>query len=92
MSFAAVQKHVVVLERAGLVTKQRRGREHLVAGNPDALRAAHQNQIYRVTRQMAELPYGIERCRKTITQVHADIATRNAQDTDSFTMTIGHRE
>jgi DNA-binding transcriptional ArsR family regulator len=41
MSFAAVQKHVAVLERAGLVTKQRRGREHLVAGNPAALRAAH---------------------------------------------------
>jgi DNA-binding transcriptional ArsR family regulator len=30
MSFAAVQKHVAVLERAGLVTKERRGREHLV--------------------------------------------------------------
>jgi DNA-binding transcriptional ArsR family regulator len=41
MSFAAVQKHVAVLERAGLVTKRRRGREHLVAGNPVALRAAH---------------------------------------------------
>ena len=41
MSFAAVQKHVAVLERAGLVTKHRRGREHLVAGNPASLRAAH---------------------------------------------------
>ena len=41
MSFAAVQKHVAVLERAGLVTKHRQGREHLVAGNPGALRAAH---------------------------------------------------
>jgi DNA-binding transcriptional ArsR family regulator len=30
MSFAAVQKHVVVLERAGLVTKERRGREQVV--------------------------------------------------------------
>jgi DNA-binding transcriptional ArsR family regulator len=30
MSFAAVQKHVAVLERAGLVSKQRRGREQLV--------------------------------------------------------------
>jgi DNA-binding transcriptional ArsR family regulator len=30
MSFAAVQKHVAVLERAGLVNKQRRGREQLV--------------------------------------------------------------
>jgi DNA-binding transcriptional ArsR family regulator len=30
MSFAAVQKHVAVLERAGLVVKERRGREQLV--------------------------------------------------------------
>ena len=30
MSFAAVQKHVAVLEGAGLVTKERRGREQLV--------------------------------------------------------------
>jgi DNA-binding transcriptional ArsR family regulator len=30
MSFAAVQKHVAVLQRAGLVTKERRGREQLV--------------------------------------------------------------
>ena len=41
MSFAAVQRHVAVLERAGLVTKQRKGREQLVAGNVAALRAAH---------------------------------------------------
>jgi DNA-binding transcriptional ArsR family regulator len=40
MSFAAVQKHVAVLERAGLVTKQRRGREQRVSGDPTALRAA----------------------------------------------------
>lgn len=30
MSFAAVQKHVAVLERAALVTKERRGREQIV--------------------------------------------------------------
>jgi DNA-binding transcriptional ArsR family regulator len=30
MSFAAVQKHVAVLDRAGLVVKERRGREQLV--------------------------------------------------------------
>jgi DNA-binding transcriptional ArsR family regulator len=40
-SFAAVQKHVVVLERAGLVTKRRHGREQRVCGEPDALREAH---------------------------------------------------
>jgi DNA-binding transcriptional ArsR family regulator len=38
MSFAAVQKHVAVLERAGLVTKQRRGREQRVRGDIDGLR------------------------------------------------------
>lgn len=40
MSFAAVQKHVAVLERAGLVTKQARGRERIVCGNPEAIRQA----------------------------------------------------
>jgi DNA-binding transcriptional ArsR family regulator len=40
MSFAAVQKHVAVLERAGLVTKQRRGREQLVRTDPEAIRRA----------------------------------------------------
>ena len=40
MSFAAVQKHVAVLEGAGLVTKHRQGRERYVRGNPDTLRRA----------------------------------------------------
>ena len=40
MSFAAVQKHVAVLEEAGLVTKQRRGREQLVHGDIDRVRDA----------------------------------------------------
>jgi DNA-binding transcriptional ArsR family regulator len=40
MSFAAVQKHVSVLEGAGLVTKYRSGRERLVRGNPETLRRA----------------------------------------------------
>ena len=37
MSFAAVQKHVAVLERAGLVNKERHGREQLVRTNPDSV-------------------------------------------------------
>ena len=37
MSFAAVHKHVAVLERAGLVSKERRGREQLVRTDGDAL-------------------------------------------------------
>lgn len=37
ISFAAVQKHVAVLERAGLVSKERRGREQLVRTDPGAV-------------------------------------------------------
>ena|SRR5689334_5006317 len=40
MSFAAVQKHVAVLERAGLVTKERTGRRKLVRTDIDRLRLA----------------------------------------------------
>ncbi len=39
MSFAAVQKHVAVLERAGLVSKRRSGREALASGEVEALRS-----------------------------------------------------
>ncbi len=40
MSFAAVQKHVAVLEGAGLVTKLPVGRERRVRANPETLRKA----------------------------------------------------
>jgi DNA-binding transcriptional ArsR family regulator len=40
MSFAAVQKHVAVLERAGLVTKRRIGRRKVVRTNLEHLRVA----------------------------------------------------
>jgi DNA-binding transcriptional ArsR family regulator len=40
MSFAAVQKHVAILERAGLVTKKRSGRRKIVRTNPEGLRVA----------------------------------------------------
>ena len=42
MSFAAVQKHVAVLERAGLVTKERRGREQLVRTDAGAVGRARE--------------------------------------------------
>ena len=42
MSFAAVQKHVAVLERAGLVVKERRGREQRVRTDVDAVGRARQ--------------------------------------------------
>ncbi len=39
MSFAAVQKHVAVLERAGLLSKRRNGREQLTHGEVEAVRS-----------------------------------------------------
>ncbi|HZX53534.1 MAG TPA: metalloregulator ArsR/SmtB family transcription factor, partial [Ilumatobacteraceae bacterium] len=41
MSFAAVHKHVAVLERAGLVSKRRHGREQLVRGRIESARHAY---------------------------------------------------
>jgi DNA-binding transcriptional ArsR family regulator len=43
MSFAAVQKHVAVLEEAGLVTKHAQGRERIVRGNPARLARARES-------------------------------------------------
>ena len=40
MSFAAVQKHVAILERAGLVTKERIGRRKVVRASLDGVRVA----------------------------------------------------
>ena len=40
MSFAAIQKHVAVLEGAGLVTKEPRGRERIVRGDPATIARA----------------------------------------------------
>lgn len=40
MTFAAVQRHVAVLERAGLVRKRASGRERLVQGEVGTIRAA----------------------------------------------------
>jgi len=40
MSFAAVQKHIAILERAGLVTKQRIGRRKVVRTNVAGIRVA----------------------------------------------------
>lgn len=39
MSFAAVQKHVAVLEEAGLLTKRRDGRRRLARGEVEAVRS-----------------------------------------------------
>jgi DNA-binding transcriptional ArsR family regulator len=66
MSFAAVQKHVAVLERAGLVTKERHGREQLVSTDPvsfmrarqvlDELEAVWRGRVARMSELLAEAP------------------------------------
>ncbi|MGI8878962.1 MAG: ArsR/SmtB family transcription factor [Jatrophihabitans sp.] len=58
MSFAAVQKHVAVLERAGLIQKRPNGREQLISTNGARLRRAgelldHFESIWR--QRMAQL-------------------------------------
>jgi DNA-binding transcriptional ArsR family regulator len=40
MSFAAVQKHIAILERAGLVSKQRIGRRKVVRTRVERIRVA----------------------------------------------------
>ena len=40
MSWAAVQKHVSVLERASLITKERRGKQQIVRAQLDTVRRA----------------------------------------------------
>ena len=42
MSFAAVQKHVAILERAGLVTKERLGRRKVVRTSLERIREVRQ--------------------------------------------------
>ena len=53
MSFAAVQKHVAVLQQAGLVTKRAQGREQLVSGDVDTIGTVHVllNELEAVWRQ-----------------------------------------
>jgi DNA-binding transcriptional ArsR family regulator len=68
VSFAAVQKHVAVLERAGLVKKERRGREQLVRTDPDAVGAARRaldqlelawrGRVDRMSTLLSEAPEG----------------------------------
>jgi DNA-binding transcriptional ArsR family regulator len=71
MSFAAVQKHIAVLERAGLVTKVRIGRRKVVRTNVEALRATR-----RLLDQYEELWRGrIDRMQDIISA--SDIEGRN---------------
>jgi DNA-binding transcriptional ArsR family regulator len=71
MSFAAVQKHVAVLERAGLITKQRIGRRKVVRTNLEALLVAR-----RLLDQYEELWRGrIDRMNELIAETAGAIDT-----------------
>jgi len=64
MSFAAVQKHIAILERAGMITKERIGRRKVVRTNLEALRIARglldqyeelwRGRIFRMTALVAQ--------------------------------------
>ncbi|WP_163723451.1 ArsR/SmtB family transcription factor [Mycolicibacterium psychrotolerans] len=69
MSFAAVQKHVAVLDRAGLITKRRRGREQLASGDVTAVRS--------VASLLAELEL---LWRGRVARIDDLIASENAQE------------
>jgi DNA-binding transcriptional ArsR family regulator len=40
LTFAAISKHLKVMEKANLITKQRRGKERIVSAVPDTLQEA----------------------------------------------------
>lgn len=72
ISFAAVHKHVGALERAGLVTKTRHGREQRVRGDVATLRSAHRllddlealwrGRIDRIDQLLADSTEGARQC------------------------------
>jgi DNA-binding transcriptional ArsR family regulator len=72
MSFAAVQKHVAILERAGLVSKHRIGRRKVVRTNLEGLRVARRLldryedlwrvRVERMNQLISESPKEADRC------------------------------
>ena len=78
MSFAAVQKHVAVLERAGLITKQRIGRRKVVRTNPEALLVAR-----RLLDEYEELwRAGIDRMNELIAETAGAIDTVETKESN----------
>jgi DNA-binding transcriptional ArsR family regulator len=71
MSFAAVQKHIAILERAGLVSKHRSGRRKVVRTNLAGLRVARRlldgyeelwrARVERMDQLLGEPPKGADR-------------------------------
>ena len=81
MSFAAVQKHVAVLERASLVSKEKRGREQIVRANHDGLQRARRllDEYEVIWRQRADRIADL--LTETATTEPVDTKTSKAQQT-----------
>ena len=81
MSFAAVQKHVAVLERASLVSKEKRGREQIVRANHDGLQRARRllDEYEVIWRQRADRIADL--LTETATTEPVDTKTSKAQPT-----------
>ena len=57
----------------------------------DQLRASHRNQQYSIRQQLNSLPSEIRERHERIERLSADIATRDANSTEEFSMTVGNR-
>src|ERR1035441_2851720 len=57
----------------------------------DQLRASHVNQQHNIRWQVRNIPDHIRRSKETAERIGADIATRDANESDEFTMTLGNR-
>src|SRR5207253_2839942 len=55
----------------------------------DQLRAVHQNQQYKISWQLRELPTRITQARRAVAEAKVDIDTRNANTQVEFSMTVG---
>ena len=57
----------------------------------DQLRAVHANQQRHIRWEIRDLPRQITEARQHLARIEADIATRNANDSDEFVMKVGNR-
>ena len=89
MSFAAVQKHVAVLERAGLLTKRRHGREQLASGDVEAVRSVASmldelESVWRGRIARIDAPTHARRTDMPVTDITKDLDTRTLTITAEF--------
>jgi hypothetical protein len=57
----------------------------------DQLRAVHANQQRHMRREIRDLPRQIAEAKLHLANIEADVATKDANDTAEFTMTVGNR-